>query len=350
MSIQSKAEQLAQTLKERILSGEYPLNSYLPSTSLLCEGFGVSKTTARQAVELLKAEGLVCGHHGLGVQIIRRTCAPPRRKAQRLPVLFVLEYTLWDNPFFYWLIASFQQFYGTRIQIRTQFIFSTKLNEEILPADELILLAGRFPEEMLNTFIAAHPKTILLNWALEGVNYVAPDERLAGQYAAQALVEAGKKRIGLLNITYHYYLSKASGDEFDLRLKGIRNYLHTLPNPPSYIDIAADDWDWLEPGDKVIARLLEKSNGVDALISPFDRLAVNLLDALHRHNIKVPQQIALISFDDNFFSQFCHPALTTVAPQMSDYMQKLWKGIHAVSQGKSYQKTVKPVIVSRDSL
>ena len=350
MSIQNKAEQLAQSLRERILSGEYSVNSFLPSTSLLCEGFGVSKTTARQAVEFLKAEGLVCGHHGRGVQIVRRTETPPRRKTQPQQVLFVLEYTLWDNPFFYRLIASFQQFYGDRIQMRTQFIFSTKLNEEFLPADELILLAGRFPEEMLNTFIATHPKTILLNWALEGKNYVAPDERLAGQYAAKALVEAGKKRIGLLNITYHYYLSKAPGDEFDLRLKGIRNYLHTLPNPPSYIDITADDWDWLEPGDKVIARLLEKSNGVDALISPFDRLAVNLLDALHRRNIKVPQQIALISFDDNFLSQFCHPALTTVAPQMSDYMQKLWKGIHAVSQGKSYQKTVKPVIVSRDSL
>ena len=350
MSIPSKSEQLAQSLREKILSGEYSVNSFLPSTSLLCEGFGVSKTTARQAVELLKEEGLVCGHHGRGVQIVRRTGTPPIRSPHRMQVLFVLEYTLWDNPFFYRLIATFQQFYAARVQIRIIFIFSTKLNEEVLPADELILLAGRFPEETLNTFIDAHPKTILLNWALEGKNYVAPDERLAGQYAAKVLVEAGKKRIGLLNVTYHYYLSKALGDEFDLRLKGIRNYLPTLSNPPSYIDIAADDWDWMEPGDKVIARLLEKGNGVDALISPFDRLAVNLLDALHRRNIKVPQQIALVSFDDNFFSQFCRPALTTVAPQMSDYMQKLWKGIQAVSHGKTYHGMVKPVIVSRDSV
>ena len=350
MSIHGKSEQLAHSLREKILSGEYPLGASLPSTSLLCDGYGVSKTTARQAVERLKSEGLVCGRHGRGVEVIRRLEDEPRREGDLLPVLVVLEYTLWDNPFFYRLVALFQQFYGSRVQLHTQFVFPAKLNEVGIPSDRLILLGGRFPEDVLRSFLASHPKAILLNWILEGANYVSPDEVQAGKIAAQALVNAGKRRIGLLCITYHFYLNKVLGDEFELRLKGARNYLSTLPDAPGFVNVSADDWDCLEPGDKILGRLLEKEHGIDALVVPFDRLAVNLLDVLNRLHIQVPRQIAIISFDDNFFSQFCQPPLTSVALQMSDYLQKLWKGLHAVMRGRPYQAKVKPTIVLRGSL
>jgi len=68
-------QQLADQLRTRILSGELPPGSVLPSETELIHEYGVSRGPARQAVALLKAEGLVDVRQGRGVFVRRR---PPR--------------------------------------------------------------------------------------------------------------------------------------------------------------------------------------------------------------------------------------------------------------------------------
>ena len=63
----SKYEQLARQLMEKIRSGIYPANSRLPTTMQLCEEYGVSKITVKQAMDELEAHGLVSRRRGSGV-------------------------------------------------------------------------------------------------------------------------------------------------------------------------------------------------------------------------------------------------------------------------------------------
>ena len=51
--------QIAAILKRRILSGQYPHNSRIPTESELVETYEVARTTARRAVGALRDEGLV---------------------------------------------------------------------------------------------------------------------------------------------------------------------------------------------------------------------------------------------------------------------------------------------------
>ena len=51
--------QIAEILKRRILSGQYPPNSRLPTESELVEAYEVARTTARRAVGALREAGLV---------------------------------------------------------------------------------------------------------------------------------------------------------------------------------------------------------------------------------------------------------------------------------------------------
>jgi GntR family transcriptional regulator len=51
--------QIAAILKRKILSGQYPPNSRIPTESELIETFEVARTTARRAVGGLRDEGLV---------------------------------------------------------------------------------------------------------------------------------------------------------------------------------------------------------------------------------------------------------------------------------------------------
>lgn len=59
--------QIADQLRAGIRAGEYPPGTALPSEAKLAESYEVTRMTARQAIEILKAEGLVRSEHGRGV-------------------------------------------------------------------------------------------------------------------------------------------------------------------------------------------------------------------------------------------------------------------------------------------
>lgn len=61
--------QLAQTLLNEIESGHYPVGSQLPTEYELCEQFGVSRATAREAVKRLVQMGLVVRQPRLGTTV-----------------------------------------------------------------------------------------------------------------------------------------------------------------------------------------------------------------------------------------------------------------------------------------
>jgi DNA-binding FadR family transcriptional regulator len=52
-------EQVVARLREAILNGEYPPDSVLPSEGTLCESLGVSYTVVREAMRVLRSQGLV---------------------------------------------------------------------------------------------------------------------------------------------------------------------------------------------------------------------------------------------------------------------------------------------------
>ena len=66
---QTLPEQMAETIKELILSGELEAGDALPTEPELCEQFGVSRAVVRDATRILMALGLVEVKHGSGVYV-----------------------------------------------------------------------------------------------------------------------------------------------------------------------------------------------------------------------------------------------------------------------------------------
>lgn len=64
---QTLAEQVAETVKESIVSGEFAPGAALPTEPELAEAFGVSRAVVRDATRMLAARGLVDAQHGRGV-------------------------------------------------------------------------------------------------------------------------------------------------------------------------------------------------------------------------------------------------------------------------------------------
>ena len=63
--------QIAERLAAQISDGSYPPNSRLPSESELCERFGVSRRTVRDAYAILLEEGLIVTSPGKGTYVKR---------------------------------------------------------------------------------------------------------------------------------------------------------------------------------------------------------------------------------------------------------------------------------------
>ena len=66
------ADVVRSELTRLILGGEFPVGSKLPNEDRLCERFGVSRVTIREAVRGLIEDGLVVRRHGSGTYVTRR--------------------------------------------------------------------------------------------------------------------------------------------------------------------------------------------------------------------------------------------------------------------------------------
>jgi GntR family transcriptional regulator len=63
-------DQVAQILRDRIADGTYPPRRRIPAEDTIADEFGVSRKTARAAVTILKAEGLVFTVPGRGTFVV----------------------------------------------------------------------------------------------------------------------------------------------------------------------------------------------------------------------------------------------------------------------------------------
>jgi DNA-binding LacI/PurR family transcriptional regulator len=78
----------------------------------------------------------------------------------------------------------------------------------------------------------------------------------------------------------------------------------------------APPWD-RRAGAEATAQLIRSSRGVDALVCANDEIALGALGTLVAAGVKVPQEVAVVGYDNLDDGQFSTPSLTTVDPRAS---------------------------------
>lgn len=92
----------------------------------------------------------------------------------------------------------------------------------------------------------------------------------------------------------------------------------------------------------------------EAFVCNCDETAYRLVQELHRQGVRVPEDLSIVSFDDDIFASMTKPPLTTVAVDVFDMakkaaecmMENMKPGFQ--SRGKIY--LVKGEIIFRDSV
>jgi GntR family transcriptional regulator len=80
---------VSQAIRERVMSGQYPPGTRIPTAEELAAEFGVSTITVRRAVRDLSFEGVLVGRQGLGVYVANRQRIVRRLTPDRIPPIEV---------------------------------------------------------------------------------------------------------------------------------------------------------------------------------------------------------------------------------------------------------------------
>jgi len=67
-----------------------------------------------------------------------------------------------------------------------------------------------------------------------------------------------------------------------------------------------------DSGYEIMNNIIKSGNMKSAYIISTDMIALGCLKALNEHGVKIPEHVSIVSFNNNVFSEFTVPALTTV--------------------------------------
>jgi DNA-binding LacI/PurR family transcriptional regulator len=133
--------------------------------------------------------------------------------------------------------------------------------------------------------------------------YVGADDRGGARAAVDYLLRSGRREIG----TIAGPPDQATGVD---RLAGYRSAMAEMGAETSGLITYGDLRQ--ASGEHAMNRLLDRHPDIDAVLAASDQMAVGALRALHRTGRRVPDDVAVVGFDDAPIAGRVRPRLTTV--------------------------------------
>ncbi|UED87642.1 LacI family DNA-binding transcriptional regulator [Streptomyces profundus] len=134
------------------------------------------------------------------------------------------------------------------------------------------------------------------------ISYVDVAHRDGGRLAADHLVAKGCQHIASITGPLDVLASQD-------RLAGFRDAMARHGHP--YVPTVEGNFT-LESGEQAMTKLLAEQPALDGLFAANDLMAQGALHVLREHGRRVPQDVAVVGFDDSSAAVSSRPALTTV--------------------------------------
>lgn len=329
--LDSKKSSLVDRLADGIRCGLYPVGSRLPAERLLAERYEGSRTLVREALQELRARGvLVRGARQLSVHERALRLLEENARQATLRVVLVVAPCQIGNPIIQRIIATIADHLPADIHL-SALCADQRLEPSLgqVGAGDMALVIGpHFSDSVLESIQRRCGALLVLNMPNPRFNFVSPDHYAGGGIMARHLWENHHTKIGAI------YLGGSERNELGQRFDGAKDFLETKG--------------------LVLHRCeFERLDGsTTALLCPYDAIALSLYEQLAAKGMSVPGDISLIGFDDHFFSGLLIPPLTTVR-----YPAEAM-GAEAASAVRQFQETgrvaiqkmVSPSLIQRESV
>ncbi|MBF0479269.1 MAG: LacI family DNA-binding transcriptional regulator [Candidatus Omnitrophica bacterium] len=190
------------------------------------------------------------------------------------------------------------------------------------------------------------PCMIINNQADElEVDYIAVDNRLGGEIAADYLYSLGHRKIA----TVTGNLNTQSGA---LRFEGFKNYLDNKKCVCPETFIFKGDYSRRSAHMAIEQFLALGKDRPTSIFAASDEMASEMIGVIMENGLKVPDDISVIGFDDGPSCLFGTVGLTTVKQPLFEMAEKAVRLLHNVIQHKDQTRqrlTLPPQLVIRES-
>lgn len=185
---------------------------------------------------------------------------------------------------------------GKRLRLTDGILFSP----ERLGQEDIHLLDVKFPLVLLGERMFGGP-----------TDHVTMHNVESARAATEHLLEIGRRRIAVIGA---HPINQSDIRSANLRIRGYREALEAagLSYDPTLVRVAAP-WH-RENGAAAMRGLLEEGLPFDAVFTLNDTLGMGALRALGEAGVRVPQDVAVIGFDNIDEARFSVPSLSSVEP------------------------------------
>ncbi|CAG7619040.1 Arabinose metabolism transcriptional repressor [Paenibacillus solanacearum] len=334
-----KHEQVKEMIMSWIAAGRYKPNEQLPTEHELAELSGTSRQTVRQALGTLVQEGRLYRKQGSGTYI----SAMLERRTAELPTVGVL--TTYISDYIFPQIVR-----GAESVLREQgcrMMLSSTDNDKAKERDQLLMLQAGSLQGLiieptksaqgnpnLDCYLALDYMKIpylMINERYAELNCpcVKVDDELGGYLAAKHLIELGHERIA--------GFFKTDDLQGTQRLKGFLRAHHEfgIALRPEHVVHYVTETKGTQPFERALAMLSQAEERPSAIVCYNDELAVGLLEAVRRLELRVPEDVSMIGFDDSFLATATEVKLTSVSHPKAELGKKAAELLIAMMEGTS---------------
>ncbi|MGQ9473474.1 MAG: LacI family DNA-binding transcriptional regulator [Candidatus Caldatribacteriaceae bacterium] len=168
-----------------------------------------------------------------------------------------------------------------------------------------VILVTSTSKERIKIFNTNIP-LVLLDRNIQGVElpFVATNHYQGGKIATSYLLRRGRRRIAFLG-------GRREVNVYEERLKG---YIEGLQENGLVVDpdlIVEGDFSF-QGGYQAVDLLLGRGKSFDAIFAANDLIALGAIERLREKGMSIPQDVAIVGFDDIWLSRLSHPRLTTI--------------------------------------
>jgi LacI family transcriptional regulator len=182
----------------------------------------------------------------------------------------------------------------------------------------------------------------------ESISSVSTDNFQGAVMAVQHLLSCGRKKIGHISGPLSWW-------EADERKRGWQETLNAVGLEASEYCCAEGNWSSAS-GEQAFRHLMQKFPDLDAVFVANDQMSLGVLREAIRRGIRVPEQLAVIGFDNIPESAYFYPSLTTIYQDLQllgeQAVQSIVEMIQARQENRSIMarsRFIQPTLVVRES-
>lgn len=173
-------------------------------------------------------------------------------------------------------------------------------------ADGHLFIGQAMLHQEFNRLADSGRRFVVWGASLPGQNYcsVGSDNFVGGRRATRHMLRLGRRK--------PLFLGETVEPEMQLRHEGFREALAEADLPvlrsrilPCHLDV--------ESAEAAIDSALAEKLDFDCIIAANDRIALGAIRSLQRHGRKVPDDVAVIGYDNAQFGRYSTPALSTIS-------------------------------------